>query len=327
MRTLRAVSVLVFVVLLASCSSDSGPPAASASAASDRASTSASAASPAANAPDCNRPHPSGQTTETLDFDGVNREYELYVPPSYDGTQAVPVVFNFHGYGSTAKEQMVYGNFKPEADQDDFLIVALDGQGEGQAKHFNLLGEKGLQDDVAVTLALLDHMKSTFCVDSKRIFSTGMSDGGAMTSVLACRQADTFAAFGAVAVEFYRDGCAGDRKVAFLAFHGTDDPVVPYNGGNVRCCGGVPIAASTTTLANWAAHDGCDPNFTDAQLDTEVSQRTWTGCAGGEVILYTIVGGGHTWPGSLDVPRLGHVTKQIDASKTIWEFFKRHPMT
>ena len=95
----------------------------------------------------------------------------------------MPVVFNFHGFGSNAKQQMVYGNFKPLADRDDFLIVAPDGQ--GSSRHFNLQGEAGLQDDVAMVNALLDHIEATFCVDTKRVFSTGMSDGGAMTSVLA----------------------------------------------------------------------------------------------------------------------------------------------
>lgn len=248
------------------------------------------------------------------------------MPPSYDGTKPVPVVFNFHGYGSTAKQQMGYGNFKPEADRDGFLIVALDGQGEGRARHFNLAAEPALQDDVAVTNALLDHLEATLCVDPKRIYSTGMSDGGAMTSTLACREPDRFAAFGAVAVEFYRSACAPDHLVAFLGIHGTDDPVVPFDGGAVNCCSGVSLGPAPDALAGWAAHNGCEAAFTDAALGTEVTKRTWSACKGGEVVFYIINGGGHTWPGALAVPRLGKTTTQLDASATIWEFFKAHPL-
>ncbi len=108
-------------------------------------------------------------------------------------------MFDFHGFGSNAVQQMVYGNFKPEADRDDFLIVAPDGQVPAD-RHFNLTGEKGLQNDVQMVGALLDHIEATFCVDRTRVYSTGMSDGGAMTSVLACEMSNRFAAFGAVAV-------------------------------------------------------------------------------------------------------------------------------
>ena len=94
-------------------------------------------------------------------------------------------MFDFHGFGSNAVQQMVYGNFKPEADRDDFLIVAPDGQVPAD-RHFNLTGEKGLQNDVQMVGALLDHIEATFCVDTHRVYATGMSDGGAMTSVLAC---------------------------------------------------------------------------------------------------------------------------------------------
>jgi len=257
-------------------------------------------------------------------FQGVTRTYQLYVPPVYRGNTNVPLVFDFHGFGSNAVQQIAYGNFEPLADRDDFLIVAPDGQ--GPVKHFNLSGEKGLQNDVAMTLALLTHIESAFCVDTRRVYSTGMSDGGAMTSVLACVAAGKFAAFGPVAVQLAPPSC-NDHPVAMIAFHGTKDPVVPYAGGTVNCCGGARIASTTGSMATWAVHDHCDAQFTDTRLGTEVSKRTWSGCDGtSAVVLYSIIGGGHTWPGSIAVPRLGMTTKQIDASRTIWAFFVAHPL-
>ncbi|MEY2424080.1 MAG: polyhydroxybutyrate depolymerase [Acidimicrobiaceae bacterium] len=318
----RLVALLVASAALIGCS-DSTRPGAVASPASSA--SSASSSSDTTSTPiDCARPHESGQSAETFDFEGQARTFQLYVPKAYDGTGPVPVVFNFHGYGSNAVQQMAYGNFKPLADRDDFLIVAPDGQGE--SRHFNLTGEGNLQDDVAMVGALLDHLESTFCVDAKRVYSTGMSDGGAMTSVLACRESDRFAAFGAVAVIVFRPGCGGSNPVAITGFMGTADPVVPFDGGQVRCCGGATVGSAPDAMAGWAEHDGCATAFNDERLGSEVRKRTWTGCqAGGEVVFYIIDGGGHTWPGSIAIDSLGLTTKQIDASATIWDFFKAHP--
>ena len=281
---------------------------------------------PAAPARPCGHGHAAGQSSDTFLFEGQSRTYQLYVPRGYDGTHHVPVVFNFHGFGSNAAQQMVYGDFKPQADRDGFLIVAPDGQ--GVARHFNLTGEPGLQDDVVMVGALLDRIEATFCVDDHRVYSTGMSDGGAMTSVLACRLPDRFAAFGAVAVVIYVPGCGGKHSIALTAFSGTADPIVPFNGGKVDCCGGTTIGAAPDAMAGWAQHDGCSANFREDRLGTEVRRRSWTGCRGsGAVVFYIIDGGGHTWPGSVPFVALGLTTQQIKASDTIWEFLKTHPLS
>jgi polyhydroxybutyrate depolymerase len=221
--------------------------------------------------------------------------------------------------------QMAYGNFKPIADEHDFLIVAPDGQ--GASRHFNLTGEQGLQNDITMVLALLDHIEATFCVDTDRVYSTGMSDGGAMTSVLACVASNRFAAFGAVAVEVYRTSCGGKQPVSIMAFHGTADPVVAFNGGAGTGLGAATLGPAPATMAAWAAHDHCNPAFLDTRLGTQVRRRTWSGCDGSSaVIFYIIDGGGHTWPGSIPIARFGATTTQIDASDTIWAFFAAHPL-
>jgi poly(3-hydroxybutyrate) depolymerase len=170
MRFLRLVAVVLVFAALAGCSDTARPRA--------EASSPASSADTPSTTVSCALPHAAGQSSENFDFEGQARTYELYVPASYEGTRALPLVFNFHGYGSNANQQMLYGNFKPLADRDSFLIVAPDGQGD--SRHFNLTRESGLQDDVAMTRALLDHPEATLCVDVKRVYSTGMSDGGAM---------------------------------------------------------------------------------------------------------------------------------------------------
>jgi len=273
----------------------------------------------------CGSAHGAGQTAESFTFQGQARTYQQYVPRGYDGRTKVPVVFDFHGYGSSAAQQMVYGDFRPLADRDTFLVVAPDGQ--GGSRHFNLTGEAGLQDDVAMVGALLDHVEATFCVDTTRVYATGMSDGGAMSSVLACKSPDRFAAFAPVAVMIFVPGCGGQRDESIVSFMGTADPVVPFNGGRISCCGNATIGAAPDTMASWAAHDGCNATFAEEGLGSEVRRRTWSGCKNGSsVVFYIIDGGGHTWPGSIPIRTLGLTTQQINASDLIWTFFKAHPL-
>ena len=321
--------LLVCAVAAAACSSSSHTASASTSAPAAPptvASTSAIHAAKNARVKACHRPHKAGQFAQSFTFQGKKRTYQLYVPAAYKGTKRVPLVFNFHGFGSNAVQQMLYGDFKPQADKFNFLIVAPDGQDAKIGRHFSFGNEPGLQSDVLMVSALLGHVRATLCVDAARVYSTGMSDGGAMTSVLACTSPDKFAAFAAVAVIVYC-GQPTTRKVPIAAFSGTADPVVPFNGGAVHCCGGTVLAAAPTSMAKWAAHDKCNAAFTDTRLGSEVRRRTWKGCASGTApVFYIIDGGGHTWPGSISIPRLGLTTPQIKASAVIWKFFAAHKL-
>jgi polyhydroxybutyrate depolymerase len=328
----NVLTALLAIALLAACSDDartndaaSGTAAPSTRAQTTTASTvraTTTTATTTTTVPlrTCNRPHAAGQSAKSFTFQGQERTFQLYVPAAYDGTTAVPLVFNFHGYGSRASQQMLYGNFQPIADRENFLIVAPDGQGT-VARHFNIGIEPALQNDVDMAGALLDHLEATLCIDPTRVYSTGMSNGGAMTTALACRMPDRFAAFAAVTVTFYREGCGGSRPVSIIAFAGTADPIVPFEGGKVNCCGGATIAAAADSMAGWARHNGCAAP-TETRIGSEVRRRSWPRCAdGADVAFYVVDGGGHTWPGAIAVPRLGHTTTQLDASATIWEFF------
>jgi polyhydroxybutyrate depolymerase len=264
-----------------------------------------------------------GLSSQRFTFEGEQRTFVRFVPTSYNGTHPVPVVFEFHGYGSSALVQVFYGDFMPLAEQHGFVIIAPNGQGSD--RHFNLTGEPGLQDDVAMIGALLDHIEATMCVDQTRVYATGMSDGGAVTSALACHDPDRFAAFGAVAVVAYAQNCAA-RPVPLMAFAGTADPVVPFNGGVVNCCGHPTLPGAPSAVAGWAQHDGCTATPVVDQLGTQVQRHTYTGCTGGTVVFYVIEGGGHTWPGSIPDPSLGMTTRQINATTTIWSFFQAHSL-
>jgi len=308
------------VAACSSSSSSTSPSATTAPTAAAAKSAPATAAPTTSTTVPCDRPHAPGQTTETFTDQGARRTYELYVPKGYDGRTKVPVLLNFHGFGSNAKEQMIYGRFIPIADRENFLIVAPDGQ--GAVRHFNLTGERGLPNDITMVGGLLDHVESSLCVDTARVYSTGMSDGGAMTSLLACRMTNRIAAFAPVAVIIALPGC---KPAPIEGFAGTADPIVPYRGGRVNCCGNPTLAGAPDAMTTWAKNNGCEATPTDTRLSSDVSRRTWPGCkAGKDAIFYTIISGGHTWPGSpIKIP-YGKTTDQIDASATIWKFLSSH---
>jgi polyhydroxybutyrate depolymerase len=264
-----------------------------------------------------------GTSTHKLTSHGFDREYLVYAPASYTGRTRVPVVLEFHGYGSNARQQLAYGNLGPQSERDGFLVVGPQGQGE--VRHFTLLGPTaGEQDDVVFVADLIEHLQETLCVDPARVYATGMSNGGALSAVLACRLSDKIAAFASVAAVVWGPQCARARTVPIIALHGKEDRVVPFDGGRVSCCGNPTIAAVGDTMANWARHDGCAEGPVEEVVKGQATVRRWTGCKpGGVVELYVLGDGGHTWPGTtLGGDVLGGVNKDVDASEVIWTFFK-----
>ena len=274
------------------------------------------------------RPAKAGVTQAEITSHGFKRQYSLYAPASYTGRRRVPVLLEFHGYGSTPQQQLIYGSFGTISEREGFVIVAPAGQGPN--RHFNLIGPAaGEQDDVQFVADLLDHIERRLCVDTTRVYTTGMSNGGAMSAVLACRMSDRIAAFASVAATVWAPQCGQARTVPIMAMHGTADPIVPFDGGRVNCCGNPTIPSTPGTMANWAAHDGCAPEPVEEPVAGSVRVRRWTACKpGGDVRLYIVEGGGHTWPGArVGLNSLGSTNTDIDASAVIWEFFadKRLP--
>ena len=147
-----------------------------------------------------------------------------------------------------------------------------------------------------------------------------------MTAALACLDSDVFGGFAPVAANFYAPAiCADATPRPMVIFHGTDDATVPYGGGRVTAGGasnGLSTQGAEASAAAWAEHNGCDPEPTVVEQHPEVVKHSWTGCDD-PVVLYEIVGGGHTWPGAIDVPRLGAVTDEISATETIVDTFLR----
>jgi polyhydroxybutyrate depolymerase len=154
----------------------------------------------------------------------------------------------------------------------------------------------------------------------------GLSNGGGMSFVLSCALADRIAAVGTVAAAHMLPfaWCADERPMPLINFHGTDDRVVPYEGGETWVAPVVFPDVEAWT-ARWADRNGCGPAAVESRVAADVTRREWVGCAdGASVVLYTVQGGGHTWPGGEPLPEwfLGATSESVDATALMWEFFR-----
>lgn len=266
-----------------------------------------------------------GVTSETLTVDGQTRDYLLYVPASLDLAQPIPVVFSLHGFASNARQQMGLSLWNDVADEGGFLVVYPQGLGVPPRWNAGPVGDRnpGNTDDVGFLTALADDLVATRCADPSRLFVNGMSNGGGMTYRTACEAADVFAAFGGVAGAYSeRLSCDPSRTAPFLFFHGTSDPIVPFEGGP-----GLPNIPAF--VAAYAESAGCAAEPVPLPGEGSVSGMVYPDCdEGAEVGLTVIDGGGHTWPGGTPLPGwlVGETTQDISASEALWTFYQAHPL-
>ena len=334
-----AALVLAGVVLLTACSDDA-PQAASAP---------TSSAVPTTTVP--SGPTPSagcgarpvvapGTTDNTLPSGGLQRRYQLVVPTGYDGSTPRPLVLGLHAL--TVPYTVVpslYGLVEA-AEAADAVVVAPSGLLDGTTPYW-LAAPVEPNHDVDFIADLLDRLEADLCYDTSRVFSTGQSNGGQMSSLLACRLDDRITAVAPVAgVEFSDETCTGG-PVPVMAFHGDADPIVLYDGGGLNATTisnqqywkgdvpeGLPVHGGVDqAMADWAAHNGCEPEPAEERISPEVIRRTWSACDA-PTVLYVVEGGGHTWPG-LPVAgfedQFGHTTTDIDATDLMFDFFLDPP--
>jgi polyhydroxybutyrate depolymerase len=177
---------------------------------------------------------------------------------------------------------------------------------------------------------LIDTLKATYNVDSTRIYANGLSNGGGMAFVLSCTLSDRIAAVGMVgAAQLLPFGwCTDRRPVPMINFHGTADWAAPYHGGTSWVAPD-PFPDVQAWTKRWARRNRCALNPIDSAVAADVIRRAYTSCAGdAAVVLYTIRGGGHTWPGGGPLPEwfVGPTSQSIDASSLMWAFFQAHPL-
>ena len=259
---------------------------------------------------------------------GETREFILHVPASYDAGKPTPLVISIHGAINWPSFQMALSQWNRVADEHGFIVVYPAGDGGGpKVWHLRGLETKRRQaPDIVFISELIDTLAARYNIDRARVYANGLSNGGGMTFALSCTLADKIAAFGplAAAVTDEIDWCESGAPV--IAFHGTADPLAPYEGGKVFIA---PMAFPSIPqwIAGWARRNGCAPGPVDSAVNADVTKREYVGCANGaDTLLYTVNGAGHQWFGGMQGPEwlLGPFSRSVDASRVMWEFFRQH---
>src|SRR5438552_2915673 len=214
------------------------------------------------------------------------------------------------------------------ADEHGFIVVYPSGEGGGGPQVWHEGGGAGPSRDVRFISELIDTLEARYNIDPGMIYANGLSNGGGMSFQLSCTLSDRIAAVGmvgaALLVPF--SWCTDQRPVPMIAFHGTADAAAPYKGG-FSWVAPQRFQGVRAFTASWARRNRCGTNPVDSVVATDVTRLEYTKCADdAAVVLYTIRGGGHTWPGGQPLPEwfVGRTSNSIDASSLMWAFFRAH---
>ena len=217
--------------------------------------------------------------TRTLQVDGRTRSYIVHVPPKLDPKQPTPVVLAFHGAATNASIMALSSGLSDKADEAGFIVVYPNGTGKGDMfLVWNAGGWHGpkaeeLPDDVKFVTALLDDLAKVVNVDPKRIYATGMSNGGMMCYRLAAELSNRIAAIAPVSGTMAVEKCHPRRPVPVMHFHGTDDKLVPFEGPDQRTAKVLAFKSVEETIRTWAKIDGCPSEAEDHQAAAQGRRR------------------------------------------------------
>src|SRR2546425_4753587 len=267
---------------------------------------------------------PNGSFTSS----GQKREYLLYVSRSYDRSKPTPLVISLHGAGLWGAAQKETSQWNRVADEHGFIVVYPSGErGDGPRAWHEGDGAEPSRD-VRFISELIDTLEARYNIDPGMIYANGLSNGGGMSFALSCTLSDRIAAVGLVGAALLLpfSWCTDLRSVPMIAFHGTADAAAPYKGG-FSWVAPQRFQGVRDFTASWARRNRCGTNPVDSVVATGVTRLEYTKCADdAAVVLYTIKGGGHTWPGGQPLPEwfVGRTSNSIDASSLMWAFFRAH---
>lgn len=266
---------------------------------------------------------PGTSGTMTVISGGRERSALVSIPAGYTSHDRMPVVLAFHGRGSSGA---LIQEFTGLSDLPAITVfpegVEVDGRQSWQGAPYEADGV----DDVRFTADLLDAIEAGYCVDTRRVFATGKSNGGGLVALLSCTMNDRIAAFAPVAGAYYpqsAEGCSGADGAPVIQFHGTGDETMRYEGGNRQ---GADYPSVPDWLTTRAAMNGCGTATTRPFTDDSTVTK-WKGCDGRDDLVHiAITGGGHTWPGARAYSGGGYTSQLVDATAVMWQFFQQHPL-
>lgn len=342
-------ALVVLAVMGAACSSDDSARATTTTAESTTTTAAAVTSAPegevATSAPvpstGCGTSTAAPVSGERRTLPGSDRWYLATVPPAHDGTTPLPLVLDFHGLSEGAEVHARTSELGPYAEAHDFVAVLP--HGTGSPVRWAIDPDRTANADLVFVDQLLDQLETDLCLDTSRVYATGLSNGALLSSAIACAMADRFAAVAPVAGIAAPDDCEPSRPVPAIAFHGTADPILLFNGGVgsrlSNTLSGKPQdeaplpeadldgAGYPASAAAWAERNGCSSDHVDTERTPSMIERAWD-CPDDAVVLFDIaVGGGHSWPGSEfmnSIPAIvGPTDMSVDGTDVIWRFFQR----
>jgi len=262
---------------------------------------------------------------------GDKRRYTIYLPKTYaqKKEQSFPVVFNLHGGGMTMTEQMFYSGMNKTAEKYGFIVVYPQGIRQDWNVGFDMSYQNG-SADIGFINALLDHLLKEYRINPSQVYATGLSRGGFFCHRLAAELPERFAAIASVGGPLPDSVAYFHKKqvpVSVLMIHGNEDQIVKYDGKDSA------YLSAPATYAYWRKHNGLSNAKESSRIidqnrtDSTVVRILETSTKNVSVSLVSIIGGGHTWPGSHPFNigfNLGKTSQEIDINEVIWKFFSRH---
>jgi polyhydroxybutyrate depolymerase len=278
----------------------------------------------------CSTAATAGMHDVTIQSGGMARTFHVYVPAKYVEATSTPdtLVFVFHGYtqvgtGNSFTSIEYLSQMDPVSDAQGFLLVYPDGyMNSWNAGRCCGAAVSSNVDDVGFFDDMLAWIESKYCVDPKRVYAAGLSNGGFFSNRLGCERANVVAAIGPVAGPLDITPCTPSRPVPVFEVHGTSDPVVFFDGGSSSQA--LPVEQAIST---WEGFDKCtDPMAATVYAHNSATCTEETMCSGGSAVELCVVnGGGHQWPGGKD-DYLGNFSSDLDTSPAMMTFFQAHPM-
>jgi polyhydroxybutyrate depolymerase len=261
-------------------------------------------------------PSPSAHAIQVgnLTVAGLQRAYVVFRPRSLGSGQQAPLVIALHGYTVDSTWMETNTHFDDLAIRVGFVVVYP--QGINNSWNAGTCCGHNHNDDEAFIKAVIDRLVGGGNIDARRVFVTGMSNGGAMAQRLACDLADRISAVASVSGSLLVDSCNPSRPISVMEMHGTADSLVPYEGGTTAGLGSFP--PTMAIMKRWASIDGCPaPTSTQSAITTTY---TWASCReGSSVVLEAIAGEDHTWFSP------ANMSGEPDATQVAWDFFSHAP--
>jgi polyhydroxybutyrate depolymerase len=256
---------------------------------------------------------PGTTSSQKLNHDGLERQYLIYIPNSYNGESKLPLMINFHGFGGKANDHMAYTDMRSLADSKNFILIYPQGSELSGLSHWNAAlnggDNKSNVDDLGFVESLINSHSDM--VDLKRVYAVGFSNGGMMSYALGCYKSNLIAAIGSISGSMLQNDCIPSHSIPLIKLHGTSDSVISYDGlGDYN--------SVESTLNFWINFNKTNPIFKSIVDNGSKIEKYLYGEGSNDVSIehYKIINGGHVW---FDINFENNITNEL-----IWNFVSKY---